>query len=87
MVPVAPDYAALRARIEAEGRGRVWIVGGGGTQRGALDGGMLDELRLFVMPVIVGGGPLVFGDGGLRQATLIGHRIWPKGVVELEYRF
>jgi dihydrofolate reductase len=87
VVGVPPDFAALRRRIEDDGHAAVWILGGGETQRGALDARMLDSLRLFVMPVIVGGGPLVFGDGGLAQATLTHHRAWPGGIVELGYRF
>jgi dihydrofolate reductase len=87
VVTVPPDFAALKARIVAEGHGAVWIVGGGATQRAALDAGMLDSLRLFVMPVVLGGGPLVFGEGAPRPAALTGCRTWPQGVVELDYAF
>jgi dihydrofolate reductase len=87
VIGVLPDFAALKRRIEGDGHSRVWIVGGGRTQRSALDAGMLDTLRLFVMPVVVGGGPLVFADGALAEATLTHHRAWSKGIVELGYSF
>jgi dihydrofolate reductase len=86
-VAVPPDFPALKARIAAEGHGAVWIVGGGATQRAALDAGMLDSLRLFVMPVVLGGGPPVFGEGVPSPAALTGCRTWPQGIVELEYAF
>lgn len=87
VIAVPPDFPALRRRIEADGHAAVWIVGGGQTQRAALDAGMLDQLRVFVMPVLVGGGPLLFAEGALTPARLTHSRIWPQGVVELGYAF
>jgi dihydrofolate reductase len=87
IVAIPADFPALKRRIESDGHAKVWIVGGGRTQRAALDAGMFDTLRVFVMPVIVGGGPLVFADGGLAHARLTHHRVWPKGIVELGYSF
>ncbi len=84
---VPPDFPALRRRIESEGHDRVWIVGGGRTQRAALDAGMFDELRLFLMPVLLGGGPMVFAGGGMVGARLLAEKVWPKGVIELHYEF
>jgi dihydrofolate reductase len=82
-----PDFGALKARIERAGHRRVWIVGGGQVQRAALDAGMLDDLRLFVIPLLVGSGPLVFASGVPRAAQLVGHKRWPNGIAELTYRF
>ncbi|MDN2566230.1 dihydrofolate reductase family protein [Aquibium sp. A9E412] len=82
---VAPDYAALRARIAAAGHRTVWVVGGGIVQRSAMDAGMFDHLRVFVIPVVVGSGPLIFADGPLRRLALETSRNWAGGVVELAY--
>jgi len=82
-----PDFDALRAELLAGDDLNVWIVGGGITQRAALEAGMLDELRLFVMPVILGGGPLVFADGRQLGAALTETTTWPGGIVELRYTF
>ena len=87
MRPVPPDYPTLRAHLVEQGVETVWIVGGGITQRAALDAGMLDALHLFVMPVVLGSGPLVFADGPETPARLTGHRMWPGGVTELIYDF
>jgi len=82
-----PDFDALRARLLAEDDQQIWIVGGGQTMRGALDAGMFDELRLFVMPIVLGSGPLVFSDGPPANAILKTHKVWPGGIVELRYTF
>jgi len=84
---VEPDFSRLRDRLRSDGHQSVWIVGGGRTQRAALDAGMFDELRVFVLPVVLGGGPLIFADGSEAGATLTGHKVWPGGVVELIYAF
>lgn len=83
---VPPDFDALRARLVGQNL-TVWIMGGGYTQRGALSAGMFDELRLFIMPVVLGGGPLVFADGPPANTALTDHKIWPGGIVELTYTF
>ena len=48
---------------------------------------MFDELRLFILPVVLGGGPLVFGDGPETGAALTEHKAWPGGIMELRYTF
>ena len=87
IIVVEPDYQALRRRIEAERHGNVWIMGGGIVQRTALEAGMFDHIRVFVIPVIVGSGPLIFADGPLHRLDLTGTRTWPGGAVELAYAF
>lgn len=84
---IAPDFDALRAHLQQYDTATVWIVGGGQTQRGALDADMFDELQLFVMPVVLGSGPLVFSDGPMTNATLTDHAILPGGVARLTYTF
>jgi len=60
----------LHPAIEAWEFERVWIVGGGATQRAALDHGMFDRLRVFVMPVLLGGGVPLFTPGASRRLSL-----------------
>ena len=48
--------------------------------------GLVDELRLFVYPVVVGAGRRLFDDGhDLRTVELIEHRAFTGGVVLLRY--
>lgn len=84
---IAPDFEALRHQLSQNDDATVWVVGGGMTQRGALDADMFDEMHLFVMPVVLGSGPLVFADGRPIRATLADHKILPAGVTRLTYTF
>ncbi len=53
--------AAARAR-EATGDGRISVAGGASTVNQALAAGFIDELRLHIAPVVLGGGARLF-DG------------------------
>lgn len=80
-----PSLAVLREESARRGFGRIWIVGGGRTQRAALDSGMFDEMRVFVLPVILGGGPLLVSEGGRMNLRLLDQSVHPGGIVELRY--
>lgn len=84
---VDPDFDALRGRLLSSDHETIWIVGGGQTLRAGLDAGMLDELRVFIIPVVLGGGAALFADGASADATLVGHQDWPDGIIELTYSF
>lgn len=86
VIAVSPDYLGLRTKLEREGHSVVWILGGGTVQRAALDAGMFDHIRVFVIPIIVGSGPLIFADGAPRGLTLQASRTWGQ-IVELSYTF
>lgn len=79
------DIADLQARVAAGGYRRVWVVGGGETLRAALDAGLLNRLQVFVLPVVLGGGPLLISDGARVDLRVEGHRAHPGGIVELSY--
>jgi dihydrofolate reductase len=70
----------------AEADGIVWLVGGGSLAGSLFDAGLVDELRMFVMPVTLGEGVPVLGvSHGTRRLGLAEVRDWPGGVVELRY--
>ena len=68
-VPDGLGSAVAKGRAVAEERDVV-VMGGGAAVRGALDLGLLDELRLHLAPVLLGGGTPLFTGAtprGLRQ--------------------
>jgi dihydrofolate reductase len=65
----------------------ITIIGSGALIRSLLEDGLLDELRLMVHPVVLGGGKRLFEDGVDRTALeLVDSRTFATGVVYLTYR-
>lgn len=74
------------ARTAASGRA-VWVLGGGIVAAQFAEAGELDELRIGVMPITLGGGAGVLPHGGdpIRW-ELTGTTSFPGGAIELAYR-
>jgi dihydrofolate reductase len=77
--------AAIVKEIEREIAGSVWLVGGGAIAREFVDAGAVDELILFVAPVLLGTGIPLFGGTVPVAATLTRTQAYPTGLVELRY--
>lgn len=69
-----------------ESAGRDLSVGGPGLAAQALEAGLVDELRLFVSPVVVGGGTRSLPDDIRLQLELVDEHRFGNGVVHLHYR-
>lgn len=61
------DINELRA-VRGQAGNAVYAVGGPGLVASLINSGLLDELRLIVHPVAVGGGTALFGGVAQRQA-------------------
>ncbi|MCX4958829.1 dihydrofolate reductase family protein [Streptomyces virginiae] len=85
---IAGDKAVVRLRKLRETEGGDLVVMGSPTLvRTLLSEGLVDELRLMVMPVLLGGGKSIFPtDGGLRTLELVSTAISPAGVHVCTYR-
>lgn len=80
--PVGP----LAARLRRESAGDVWIVGGAEAGRQFLDAGAVDELEIYVIPVLLGDGVATFPASDASAALeLRESRAFPNGVVMLRY--
>jgi dihydrofolate reductase len=65
----------------------ITVIGSAALVRSLLGEGLLDELRLMVHPVVLGGGQRLFDDGVDRTALeLVDSRTFATGVVSLTYR-
>lgn len=83
---VVRDLAALRALKEQPGK-NIYVVGGPTLVMGLLNERLLDELRLIVHPLLLGGGkPLFAGLAGARGLELVGAEAARAGRVVLRYR-
>jgi dihydrofolate reductase len=65
----------------------VYVVGGPGLVATLMNAGLVDELRLIVQPVLLGGGMPLFGGVHQRHALeLVAAEPGPRGRVDLTYR-
>ena len=51
----------------------------------ALRAGLVDELRVYVCPVVVGGGTAFYPEGVSLDLELVGERVFGNGVLALQY--
>ncbi len=82
------DIEALIAELRGLDDGDVWMLGGGRLQTAFMERGALDELEIYVMPEILGGGaPLFPATGYQASPELVSAKPMSMGCVRLHYRF
>ena len=84
-IKAAGCIGTLRDAIAAAGHRRVWVMGGGLAQRAALDAGLFNSLRVFVMPTILGGGRPLFAGGKQHNLHLTGCQTLAGGILQIDY--
>lgn len=82
------DVDALIDELRTLDDGDVWMLGGGKLQMAFLERGALDEIEIYVIPEMLGGGRPLFPSTGFRASpTLVSARAIDRGCVRLHYRF
>lgn len=77
---------ALIAELRALDDGDVWMLGGGALQMAFIERGALDEIEIYVIPELLGGGKPLFPATGFRASPrLIGAQPLDRGCVRLHY--
>ncbi|MGO4570328.1 dihydrofolate reductase family protein [Microvirga sp. 2TAF3] len=85
---VCGDIDALVRELRGLDDGDVWMMGGGQLQMAFLERGALDEIEIYVIPEMLGGGRPLFPLTGFRESpTLVSAKAIDKGCVRLHYRF
>ena len=81
------DLAGAVAHMKAAPGKDIWIFGGGELFRSLLDAGLVDSVRVGVIPTLLGGGvPLLPSAARRTSLRLTEHHVYPKtGTVMLEY--
>jgi dihydrofolate reductase len=81
------DLAAAIGELKAKRGGELQVHGSGALVRWLLDNQLVDEINLFICPVVVGQGTRLFPDTGPDIALeLVESRSTPKGVTIQVYR-
>jgi len=77
---------AVRKLKEEPGKD-LFVIGSGGFAQTLIDNDLVDEYRLMIHPIVVGGGKRLFRDGNpLAKLTLTDSKTSTIGVVILTYR-
>jgi dihydrofolate reductase len=85
---VRSDVDALISELRGLDDGDVWMVGGGQLQMAFLERGALDEIEIYIIPEMLGGGRPLFPPTGFRTSpTLVSAQALDRGCVRLHYRF
>ena len=82
---IATNIDELHA-LKRQAGGAVYVVGGLGLVTSLINSGLLDELRLIVHPVTVGGGTPLFGAVARQSFDLLSADPAASGRVNLSYR-
>ena len=81
------DVAGAIGELKAKREGELQVHGSGALIRWLLDNQLVDEITLFVCPVVIGQGTRLFPDTGPDAALdLVDSRSTPKGVTIQIYR-
>jgi dihydrofolate reductase len=81
------DVAEAVARLKQEDGKDILVNGSGALVRTLIGNQLLDELRLFVHPVVVGSGRRLFDDGSDPvELALVDSRAYGNGAISLTYR-
>jgi dihydrofolate reductase len=80
------EFAEEVAELKRQPGKDITIIGSGALVRSLLKDGLLDELRLMVHPLVLGGGKRLFEDGDHKPLELVDSRTFASGVVSLAYR-
>jgi dihydrofolate reductase len=79
---VAADHAE---QVEAAGGKDLWVMGGGDLASQYVAAGLLDLVRVTVVPVVLGAGLPLFAEPLPKPMRLLGTTPFASGMVELSY--
>jgi dihydrofolate reductase len=87
-VETRSDVDALIAELRALQDGDVWMAGGGQLQMAFIERGALDEIEIYQVAELIGGGHPLFPPTGVRRSPeLLSAKTVGPGMVRLHYRF
>jgi dihydrofolate reductase len=79
---LAEDVAKLKREVD----GVILVAGSAQLVQGLIANGLVDELRLMVFPVLLGGGKRLFGETGAKvPLELVGSKVVGDGIALLTY--
>lgn len=85
---IAEDAVSFISSLKNKKGKSIWLIGGAQANTLLLNAGLVDELRIFVMPIILGNGIPLFSTGAkTKMLKLADTRVYESsGVVEMTYK-
>jgi dihydrofolate reductase len=84
---VTKDAVGFIRELKTQAGKDIWLIGGGGLIQTCLQDHLVDELRLFVHPVLLGDGlPLLPPPAESVNLEMLDQRVYANGLLELHYR-
>ena len=82
-----PAKVLARLQLGAEDEGCIWIGGGGKLAGSLFEAGLIDELRVFIQPIVLGDGTkaLISEKDITRALEFQSSKDWDAGIMELRY--
>lgn len=82
---VSGDLSAIIQRIYAEHPQDIFVYGGAMLVNSLIEAGLLDEMRLFIAPDVLGGGIRLFSEGVTSKFLLENTKKYPSGLTQMTY--
>lgn len=83
---VSENHIEFLKQLKSENGKGIWIVGGGMLNTKLLDANLIDEIQLFVMPIVLDNGIDLFDSlFNETKLSLLKSKSYSNGVVELRY--
>ena len=84
---ISKNHLDFISQLKNEAGKDIWVIGGGQINKMLLDANLLDEIQVFVMPIILAEGIELFADMPKETSlTLIETRSYSTGAVEINYK-
>ena len=83
---ISKDHMQFIKALKTQEGKDIWLIGGGQVNALLLESDLIDEIQLFMMPIVLDGGIDLFQSLSVDKIfKLIESKTYPTGVVELRY--
>lgn len=84
---ILSDHITRIKEIKAKEGKNIWLIGGGQINTMLFNAGLIDEVRLFIMPIVIPDGiGFLAGQPMEKPVKLLKSNTYPNGAVELIYK-
>jgi dihydrofolate reductase len=84
---ISNDPVSFVKELKSREGGNIWLIGGGKLNTLLLNERLIDEMIIFVIPIVLGDGIPLFGNTPIEsKLEMIKSKAYSNGVIELNYK-